>query len=68
MLKTAREKAICEKYGARDAKGFVHCDECPLNISDRYDLPLACKATHHYDRHLRDWVLDEDEEETEDEG
>lgn len=63
-LKTDRDKAICAKYGTRDSEGFVHCNECPLSLANRWDIPLACKATHHYDRHRRDWVPDywEDED------
>ena len=65
MLKTEKDKAICAKYGARDAEGFVHCNECPLRLSERWDLPLACKATHHYDPKKKEWVLDDEWEGTE---
>ena len=67
MLKTNREKRICAKYGTRDETGHVHCTECPLNLAgmhpSRYGWrDLMCKATAHYDRHLREWVLDEEGE------
>ena len=62
-LKTEREKRICAKYRARDDTGHVHCNECPLRLNIwRYG---DCKAVMHYDRHLRDWVLDETEVENE---
>ena len=56
MLKTEKEKAICQKFGGQDETGHVHCAECPLVVDSAY---LKCKATAHYDRHLREWVLDE---------
>lgn len=58
MLTNDREKSICDRYNARDAEGFVHCDECPI-VKDIY-LQL-CKANAHYDRHLKEWVPDEEE-------
>ena len=67
MLKSKREKRICAKYGARDGYGYVHCNECPLNLFwirpeefSRYEF--ICKATHHYDRHKQEWVPDEESE------
>lgn len=65
-LTSERDKAVCAKYSTRDSEGFVHCNECPLNLEDRWDMPLACKATHHYDRHRKEWVLDDWEESTND--
>lgn len=44
MKLTKAEKEICKKYSARDSEGFVHCDECPLNILDSY-YGLECYAT-----------------------
>lgn len=60
MLTNDREKSICARYGARDAGGLVHCSECPL-VKDQivYGVGL-CKANAHYDRHSREWVLDEE--------
>ena len=55
-LKNDKEKKICAKYSARDADGFVHCDECPLIVNE---WNLLCKACAHYDRRLKEWVLDE---------
>ena len=55
MLKTEKEKSICARYSARDEKGLVHCKECPL----AKDIGI-CKAVAHYDRHLKEWVLDEE--------
>ena len=37
MRLTPKEQEICKKYSARDNKGNVHCDKCPLVI-DRFDL------------------------------
>lgn len=61
MLTTEKEKRICEKYGTEDAEGYVHCTECPLVRPSLYN-DCTCKATAHYDRHLRQWILDEVEE------
>lgn len=58
MLKTEREKAICRKYGVKDEAGNIHCAECPLVRPSPYS-DCSCKATSHYDRHLREWVPDE---------
>lgn len=57
MLTTEREKKICEKYSARDAKGYVHCNECPLTIDK--DL-VICKSVAHYDKKAKRWELDAD--------
>ena len=48
MLKTEREKKICEKYGARDETGHVHC----------WQSACACKATAHYNRKTKEWEMD----------
>lgn len=62
MLRTDKERAICEEYGTRDAAGYVHCDKCPNRIFvDGFPEAGVCRATYHYDRHLREWVPDEDE-------
>ena len=58
MLMTDRDRRICEKYSKRDEAGHVHCLECPLVRPSRYS-DCSCKATAHYDRHLREWVPDE---------
>ena len=57
MLKTNREKRICEKYSARDAEGRVHCGECPLHVREEYGDPYACRANCDYDRSKRAWVF-----------
>lgn len=57
MLTTKKEKRICKKYSARDEQGNVHCHDCPLVISHADPI---CKATHHYDRHTREWEIDDD--------
>ena len=64
MLKTEREKAICDKYSALDKTLHVHCNECPLNAKNYgKDMPpMTCKAIMHYDRHLREWIPDDDED------
>lgn len=55
-LTNDREKKICAKYSARDEYGNVHCNICPLVKSRRKTM---CKANSHYDRHNREWVLDD---------
>ena len=62
MLKNDKDRRTCERYGARDETGHVHCTECPLNVS-KYVWDFMCKANSHYDRHLKEWVPDEVEEE-----
>ena len=61
MLTNDREREICNKYGKQDATGYVHCCDCPLVRPSPYN-DCSCKATAHYDRHLREWVPDEVEE------
>ncbi len=57
MLTTEREKAICKKYSARDSKGYVHCNDCPLRKnSGTYDF--RCKANSHYNRKTKEWEYD----------
>lgn len=58
MLKSEKDKRTCSKYSAYDAEGYVHCMECPLVVD-----ALMCKANSHYDRHLGEWVPDEEGEE-----
>ncbi len=58
MLTNDREKAICDKYSALDETKHVHCNECPLNLADKTGGEIACKATHHYNRHTREWEPD----------
>lgn len=40
MKLTKEDKIICDKYSERDAKGKVHCFECPLVIDEGY---MICK-------------------------
>lgn len=56
MLTTERDKRICDKYSQYDSNGKVHCAECPLVKNAWLHL---CKANSHYDRHIRDWDIDE---------
>lgn len=56
MLKNDKERKICEKYSARDSEGLVHCSDCPLSKDHERGM---CKAVAHYDRHRKEWVLDE---------
>jgi len=58
MLTNDREREICNKYSKQDETGHVHCCDCPLVRPSPYS-DLSCKATAHYDRHLREWVPDE---------
>ena len=63
MLKTEREKAICQEYGSQDETGHVHCAECPLRCYPNDKLTYGmCKATCHYDERWGEWVPDEVEE------
>lgn len=43
MKLTPAEQAICDKYSARDADGYVHCLQCPLNLDRLLGAP-ACYA------------------------
>ena len=52
------EVEICKKYSARDKDGFVHCNECPLVLSN---FNLMCHATAHFDEKKNRWVLDDEE-------
>lgn len=58
MLTNERQKRICAKYSAKDAEGYVHCDECPLVIHAGW---IMCRANAHYDRHLRNWEFDDED-------
>lgn len=60
-LRTEREKRICSKYSARDEAGHVHCYECPLRVKT-VTSDTGCKAWIHYDRSLREWVPDKEEQ------
>ena len=57
MLLTEHDRKTCQKYGACDAQGRVHCNECPLRVDTDYS-DAACKATFHYDDEERRWVPD----------
>ena len=46
------------KYSAKDKDGFVHCNECPLVLSN---FDLMCHATAHFDEKKNRWVLDDEE-------
>lgn len=48
MIKNQKEQKICDKYGAIDSKGLVHCNECPLRKSE-WSYDFRCKANSHYD-------------------
>lgn len=56
-LTSDRERKICKKYSKQDNDGKVHCFECPLVKDER---SMMCKAFTHYDKHLREWVVDEE--------
>ena len=56
---TDRQKKICAKYSARDADGYVHCNECPLVVDGYAHL---CKMNSVYNRRSREWVLKDAEE------
>lgn len=57
MLLTEHDRKTCQKYGAHDAHGRVHCYECPLRVNVDYS-DVACKAVSHYDDEKRQWVSD----------
>lgn len=59
MITDPKEQKICDEYSARDSRGFVHCRECPLQRGDLGPWNTQCKANSHYDRKLREWVLDD---------
>ena len=59
MLKSERQEHICRKYSARDDDGYVHCNDCPLVVDQRYYM---CRANSHYDRKSKEWVFDDVEE------
>jgi len=61
MLASDRERRICVKYSKRDAKGLVHCSECPLAINE-YHYDFRCKSNSHYNRHTRQWEEDDYEQ------
>lgn len=58
MLKTDKEKSICEKYSKRDETGHVHCHDCPLVKGDYRFYDFRCKANSHYDRMTKEWEYD----------
>lgn len=60
MLTTEKQKQTCQKYSTRDSDGKVHCLECPLTLPQVWS-GIACRATYHYDRHRKEWVLDDDQ-------
>ena len=65
MLTSERERKICDKYSAVDGTGHVHCDKCPLVKGNPKRYDFRCKANSHYNKHLREWIYDVDEEEQE---
>lgn len=63
MLRTDKERVICEEYSARDETGRVRCNSCPNRIFiNGFPEAGVCRATYHFDRHLRKWVPDEEVE------
>ena len=52
---TDKQREICNKYSAKDEKGFVHCNECPLVLDHN---ELMCKGNSHYDKKKKRWVFD----------
>lgn len=57
MLKTEREKKICEKYSSPDENDYVRCIECPLVVVSEYS-DCACKANHTYNPDTEEWEPD----------
>lgn len=57
MLTSDYDKYICEKYGAgaREKTGKPNCKRCPLMHDEKR---LICKATAHYDKKRKEWVID----------
>ena len=59
MITNERDQKICDKYGAYDETGHVHCSECPLVKGDWRSYDFRCKANSHYDRTTGEWEYDE---------
>lgn len=59
MLKNRFEERLCDKYTKPGPDGKVQCPECPLNLSMELPGERACRATHHYDKKLEEWVPDD---------
>lgn len=60
MKLNAKDQKICDKFSKRDEKGFVHCNECPLNKGNPQNYDFRCKANSFYDRHTKEWIYDND--------
>lgn len=58
MLKSDKDKRICDKYGRYDSEHKTRCNICPLRVgAGSYDF--RCKANSHYDRKTKEWEFDE---------
>lgn len=56
MKLSEKDQKVCDRYKAKDSRGFVHCHECPLVI-DRRDF--MCKANSHYNASTHEWEPDD---------
>lgn len=45
MKLTPKEQEICDRFSERDSDGYVHCNECPLNIRNDFEYGIECYAT-----------------------
>lgn len=52
------DQSICDKYGKYDENYKVHCNECPLRITEEL-RDYRCKANSHYNRKTKEWEYDE---------
>lgn len=63
MKLTKGQQRLCDKYGARDEDGFVHCKECPLAIDHTYHLCMANASISDLKDYGIDWVVNKEEDE-----
>lgn len=60
MILNKKDQKICDKYGATDSEGKVHCFECPLRKGvGSWDF--RCKANSYYDKKTREWEWDNEQ-------
>ena len=52
MKLSKEEQKICDKYGAYDKTGYVHCNQCPLVINARH---CVCKKNISREEYNKYW-------------
>ena len=40
MKLTEEQRIVCDVFRRRDKTGYVHCNECPMRLSNRYAVCL----------------------------